>query len=43
MVPERENPRLREMLVEGYRLIYRLGADGITIEIVVHASMTLPD
>jgi toxin ParE1/3/4 len=43
MVPERENPRLREVLVEGYRLIYRLSADGITVEILLHASVTLPD
>lgn len=41
MVPEHQNPRLREILLYRYRLIYRLSSDGIIIEAFLHASVRL--
>jgi plasmid stabilization system protein ParE len=42
VVPEFENPDLREVLVEGYRVIYRVSQDyGILILTVVHSRRDL--
>ncbi len=41
VVPEEDNPRLREVIVDPYRLIYRLHADGLTLETIIHGSLRL--
>ncbi|MEX0783153.1 MAG: type II toxin-antitoxin system RelE/ParE family toxin [Dehalococcoidia bacterium] len=41
MVPEFENPRFRQFRVGAYRMLYRISADGITIEAFLHWSVRL--
>jgi plasmid stabilization system protein ParE len=41
MVPEHENPGLRQIRVGSYRLIYRLTFDGIHVEGFLHMSVRL--
>ncbi len=40
-VPEHDNPRFREVRVGHYRMLYRISADGITIEAFLHMSVRL--
>lgn len=40
-MPEAENLRIREVIYQGYRIIYRLRADAIEIVMVVHGSRNL--
>ncbi|MBI3562434.1 MAG: type II toxin-antitoxin system RelE/ParE family toxin [Gammaproteobacteria bacterium] len=44
-MPEAKDLRIREVIYQGYRLIYRLRADTIEIVMVVHGSrdLTNPD
>ncbi len=42
-VPEWNRPDVRERIVYGYRLIYRIGDDRITVLAVIHGSRRLPD
>jgi toxin ParE1/3/4 len=41
VVEPESNRRFRQMPVGNYRIVYRLHADGITIETIVHASTEL--
>jgi len=36
MVPEIDNPNIRELFVYSYRLIYEISSDGIEILAVIH-------
>ena len=38
VVPERQSPRLREIVVGNYRVVYRRGNDSIEIAMVFHGS-----
>ena len=40
-MPEANNPGIREVIYQGYRIIYRLGSDTIEIVMVVHGSRDL--
>jgi len=40
-MPEAENLRIREVMYQGYRIIYRLCSDAIEIVMVVHGSRNL--
>lgn len=40
-VPEASDPRIRELLVEGYRLIYRFRRGSIQVLAVVHGARSL--
>ncbi len=40
-MPEAKNLRIREVIYQGYRIIYRLRADTIEIVMVVHGSRNL--
>lgn len=40
-MPEAKNPAIREVIYQGYRIIYRLRADLIEIVMVVHGSRDL--
>lgn len=40
-MPEAEDKTLREVIYQGYRIIYRLRADAIEIVMVVHGSRSL--
>jgi len=40
-MPEANNPDIREVIYQGYRIIYRQGADAIEIVMVVHGSRDL--
>jgi toxin ParE1/3/4 len=40
-MPEANNPSIREVLYQGYRIIYHLGSDTIEIVMVVHGSRDL--
>lgn len=40
-MPEAQNLRVREVMYQGYRIIYRLGSDAIEIVMVVHGSRNL--
>ncbi|MEX0781613.1 MAG: type II toxin-antitoxin system RelE/ParE family toxin [Dehalococcoidia bacterium] len=42
VVEPESNRRFRQMPIGNYRVVYRLHADGITIETIVHASAELP-
>jgi len=41
MIPEAENKTLREIIVQGYRVMYRLEADRVLILAVMHGSRDL--
>ena len=45
MVPEERNPNVREIIVEPYRVIYELNANGLTVDIlrVWHAARGRPE
>jgi plasmid stabilization system protein ParE len=43
MVPERNNPEIREVIVKPYRVVYRLRAETVEIVTVFRASRLLPD
>ena len=40
-MPEADNPSIREIIYQGYRIIYRLSPDTIEIVMVVHGSRDL--
>jgi len=40
-VPEADNPQIRELIVQGYRLMYRIEADRLLILAVMHGSRDL--
>ena len=40
-MPEADNPSIREVIYQGYRIIYRLCPDTIEIVMVVHGSRDL--
>lgn len=40
-MPKAKNLRIREVIYQGYRIIYRLRADAIEIVMVVHGSRNL--
>ena len=40
-MPEAANPSIREIIYQGYRIIYRLSPDTIEIVMVVHGSRDL--
>jgi ParE toxin of type II toxin-antitoxin system, parDE len=40
-VPEADNPQIREVIVQGYRLMYRIEADRRLILAVMHGSRDL--
>mgnify|MGYP003333303735 FL=1 len=44
MVPEERNPNVREIIVEPYRIIYELNANGQTVDVlrVWHAARGTP-
>jgi plasmid stabilization system protein ParE len=41
MIPEVENQALREIIVQGYRVMYRMEADHVLILAVMHGSRDL--
>ncbi|MCZ2108460.1 MAG: type II toxin-antitoxin system RelE/ParE family toxin [Dehalococcoidia bacterium] len=43
MLPEFEQVQLREVIVEHYRVVYRVAASGLVIETIVHGRRTLHD
>ncbi|MBV6447141.1 type II toxin-antitoxin system RelE/ParE family toxin [Nitrosomonas sp.] len=42
IIPETEDQTLREIIVQGYRVMYRLEADRILILAIMHGSRDLP-
>ncbi len=42
MVPEYENPAIREIVVRRYRLIYRVGSDRVEVLRIIHGARQLP-
>jgi addiction module RelE/StbE family toxin len=40
-VPEAKDPRVRELLIEGYRMIYRLRKGAVQILTIVHGARDL--
>ena len=38
MIPEAEDPLLREIIVQGYRVMYRLKSDRVLILAIMHGS-----
>jgi len=43
VVPERNDPQIREVIVRPYRVVYRRGAGEVEIATVFHASRLFPD
>lgn len=43
LVPELEDPSLREVFVKHYRVIYRVERDGITVVALVHGARNLAE
>lgn len=41
LMPEAKNPNIREVIYQGYRIIYRLQADAVEIIMVAHSSRNL--
>jgi hypothetical protein len=41
IVPERQDPAVREVIVQPYRLVYRLGDDVVEVATVFRASRLL--
>lgn len=41
MIPETEDPALREIIVQGYRVMYRLETDRVLILSVMHGTRNL--
>jgi len=42
VVPERNDPSLREVILYSYRIIYRVAADGIVVMSVLHGRRLFP-
>jgi plasmid stabilization system protein ParE len=42
MVPEYQDPDVREVIAGSYRVIYQIGADGIQVLAVIHGARLLP-
>jgi len=42
MVPEYEDPGIREIMVRRYRLIYRVGSDRVEVVRIIHGARQLP-
>ena len=42
MVPEYEDPAIREIMVRRYRLIYRVGSDRVEVLRIIHGARQLP-
>ena len=42
MVPEYEDPAIREITVRRYRLIYRVGSDRVEVVRIIHGARQLP-
>ena len=42
IVPEMENPKIRERIVGNYRLVYRVTADTLEIVTILHGARRLP-
>lgn len=42
VVPEYEDPAIREIVVRRYRLIYRVGSDGVEVLRVIHGARQMP-
>lgn len=40
-MPEAQNPSIREVIYQGYRIVYRLRSDVVEIVMVVHGSRDL--
>jgi toxin ParE1/3/4 len=43
LMPEANNPNIREVIYQGYRIVYRLRLDTIEIVMVAHGSRNLSD
>ena len=43
MVPERNDPMIREVLMDSYRVVYRFAGDGVEIVTVFRASRLFPN
>ncbi len=43
IVPERNNPDIRELIVSSYRVVYRVGGDALEVVTVFRASRLFPD
>jgi toxin ParE1/3/4 len=41
-VPEYQDPAIRQVLEGNYRIIYRVGEEGVEILAVIHAARQLP-
>jgi len=41
MVPERQNPNIREIIYRGYRIIYQISGEIVEIITVIHGSKRL--
>lgn len=41
MVPERQNPNIREIIYRGYRIIYQISVEIVEIITVIHGSKRL--
>jgi toxin ParE1/3/4 len=41
LVPESPNPKIRELLIQGYRVIYRLKKGAVQILAVIHGARNL--
>lgn len=42
MVPEYNDPNIRERIVQGYRVVYRVKKDAIQVVQIVHGARLLP-
>jgi len=43
LIPEAEDPTLREVIVQGYRVMYRLEAERVLILAAMHGSRNVAD
>ncbi|MBX9895865.1 MAG: type II toxin-antitoxin system RelE/ParE family toxin [Nitrosomonas sp.] len=43
IIPETEDQKLREIIVQGYRVMYRLEVDRILILAIMHGSLGLAE
>ena len=43
VVPERDDPDIREIFIYSYRVIYRIRKDQIEVLAVIHGARLLPD
>ena len=42
IVPEYNNPKIREILYQNYRIVYRIKKNAIYIVLIIHGSKELP-